>query len=349
VSHFLLDLYRARIPCAALLLAAVFSWAAPSAHAEATVAAIRQRGALNCGVDAGIPGFAFQDKNGKWNGFDVDYCRALAAAVLGDAEKVKYVGTAVKTRFTVLQSGEIDILIRDSTVTFGRNTQLGLQEVVVNFYAGQGFMVRKSLNATHLPDLNGGTICAVTGASSELLIADYARVHGIKLDTLLFEKTEEAFAALESGRCDAYTDDTGSIAAARSTMKNPADWGILNEVISTEPLGIHTRQGDENWENIAKWMHFALLTAEELGVTKANVDEMAKNSKDPTVRRLLGVEDDFGKMIGLDSKWVYNAIKAVGNYGEIYDAYFGPKALGLPRGQNNLASKGGLQVAWPYR
>ena len=329
---------------AAMLL---FAGATP-ASAQATVAAIKARGMLNCGVDSGIPGFAYQDKTGKWLGFDVDYCRALAAAVLGDSEKVKYIGTTAKVRFTMLQSGDFDILIRDSTLTFVRNTQLGLDGVAVNFYAGQGFMVRKKLNAKKVVDLNGSTMCMVTGATLELNIADYARSKGVKIDSLLFEKTEEAFAAAESGRCDGYSDDTGSLAAARSTMKVPGDWDILEEVISKEPLGLHVRQGDQNWSIIAKWMHMALLNAEELGVTKANADEMLK-SNDPFIRRLLGVEGDFGKMLGLDNKWAYNAIKAVGNYGEIYELHFGSKGLGLPRGLNNQWTKGGLQYGLPIR
>ena len=342
-----------RFPAAVIVAAALwtiaFSAGAPSASAQATVAAIKQRGTLNCGVDAGIPGFAYQDKDGKWIGFDVDYCRALAAAILGDPEKVKYVGTTTKVRFTMLQAGEFDILIRDSTLTFTRNTQLGLDELVVNFYAGQGFMVRKSLGAKKVADLNGATICTITGATLELNIADHARSHGVKIDTLLFEKTEEAFAAAESGRCDGYTDDSGSLAAARSTMKNPADWDILEELISKEPLGLHVRHGDQNWSIIAKWMHYALLTAEELGVTKANVDDMRKGSQDPFIRRLLGEEGDFGKLLGLDNKWAYNAIKSVGNYGEIYEAHFGAKGLALPRGLNNQWTKGGLQYALPFR
>ena len=329
-------------------VAALVATEAP-AQAQSVVAAIKQRGMLNCGTDTGIPGFAYQDKAGKWIGFDVDYCRALAVAVLGDANKVKYVPTTASVRFTVLQSGEVDVLIRNSTQTFIRNTQLGLQTVAVNFYAGQGFMVRKSLNAKAVKDLDGSTICTVTGATLELNIADYARSANVKIGTLLFEKTEEAFAAAEAGRCDGYTDDTGSLAAARSTMKNPNDWEVLAEVISKEPLGIYVRQGDENWALIGKWMHFALLTAEELGITKANADEMAKTSKDPFVRRLLGLEGDFGKLLGLDNAWALNAIKVVGNYGEVYDEHFGPKALALPRGQNNLWTKGGLQYALPFR
>lgn len=329
-------------------VAALVATEAP-AQAQSVVAAIKQRGMLNCGTDTGIPGFAYQDKAGKWIGFDVDYCRALAAAVLGDANKVKYVPTTASVRFTVLQSGEVDVLIRNSTQTFIRNTQLGLQTVAVNFFAGQGFMVRKSLNAKAVKDLDGSTICTVTGATLELNIADHARSANVKIGTLLFEKTEEAFAAAEAGRCDGYTDDTGSLAAARSTMKNPNDWEVLAEVISKEPLGIYARQGDENWALIGKWMHYALLTAEELGITKANADEMAKTSKDPFVRRLLGLEGDFGKLLGLDNAWALNAIKVVGNYAEVYDEHFGPKALALPRGQNNLWTKGGLQYALPFR
>ncbi|MBI1775338.1 MAG: amino acid ABC transporter substrate-binding protein [Proteobacteria bacterium] len=323
--------------------------AAGPANAQATVAAIKQRGALNCGVDTGIPGFAYQDKAGKWIGFDIDYCRAIAAAVLGDPEKVKYTPTTAKVRFTVLQNGEIDVLIRDSTMTYTRNWELKLGENVVTFYTGQAFLVKKSLNAKAVKDLDGATICMVTGATLELNIADYARSHNVKIGSLLFDRVEEAFAATESGRCDGYTDDGGSVAAARSTMKNPKDWDIVDEVISKEPLGIHTRQGDENWSNFTRWLHFALLTAEENGISKASADQMAKTSTDPFVRRLLGEEGDFGKMLGLDNAWALRAIKVAGNYGEIYEEHFGAKGLGLPRGLNRLWDKGGLQYAWPFR
>ena len=313
-----------------------------------TVGQIKQRNQLSCGVDSGIPGFAFQDNAGKWQGFDVDYCRAIAAAVLGDSEKVKYVGTTAKVRFTILQSGEIDVLIRDSTLTFTRDTQLGLSEIVVNFYAGQGFLVRKSLNVASADKLDGATMCMVTGATLELNIADYARSKNVKINSLLFERTEEAMAAAESGRCDGYSDDTGSLAAARSTMKVPNDWVVLPDVISKEPLGIHARDGDDRWVDILRWMHMFLLNAEEFGITQANVDQM-KTSQDPFVRRLLGLEGDFGKLLGLDNEWAYRMIKAVGNYGEIYDRWFGPKALALPRAQNNLWTQGGLQYGWPLR
>ncbi|MDR6953320.1 general L-amino acid transport system substrate-binding protein [Ancylobacter sp. 3268] len=313
-----------------------------------TVEAIKKRGELNCGVDAGIPGFAFQDASGAWKGFDVDYCKALAAAVLGDPAKVKYVGTTAKVRFTVLQSGEIDVLVRDSTLTFARDIDLGLTEVAVNFYAGQGFMVRKSLGVNTAAELSGATMCMLTGATLELNIADFARSKGTVINSLLFEKSEEAFAAAESGRCDGYSDDTGSLAAARSTMKVPDDWVILPEVISKEPLGIHTRDGDYRWSDIVFWVDAGLKTAEEFGITKENVDEK-KSSNDPFVRRLLGLEGDFGKKLGLDNEAFARAIKAVGNYGQIYDASFGPKALGLPRGINNLWNQGGLHYPLPFR
>ena len=340
-------LASAALPVAALLL----SMAPAQAQVKSpTLDAIKKRGELVCGVDTGIPGFAFQDSAGKWKGFDIAYCRSIAAAVLGDPEKVKYMGVTAKVRFTVLQSGEIDVLIRDSTLTFSRDTQLNLSEVAVNLYAGQAFMVRKSLNVASTKQLDGATICMITGATLELNIADYGTANNIKINSLLFEKPEEAFAAAEAGRCDGYTDDSGSVAAARSTMKKPDDWMILPELISKEPLGIHAREGDEKWTDILKWVHYALLSAEEMGVTKANVDQIkGGDPKDPFMRRLLGLEGDFGKLLGIDNAWSYRAIKASGNYGEIYDEFFGPNALGLPRGLNNLYTKGGLMYPLPLR
>ena len=324
-----------------------------AAHAQVaipgpTVAAIKARGTLACGVDTGIPGFAFQDSSGTWKGFDVAYCRAIAAAVLGDASKVSYVPTTTPARFTVLQNGEIDVLIRDSTMTMTRSLSLHLDEVAINFYAGQGFLVSKKLGVSKVEQLNGATICTLTGATLELNIADYARAHGTKIGTLLFEKSDEAVAAMEAGRCDGYTDDTGSLAAVRSTLKVPADWIVLDGVISKEPLGIHARSGDINWRNILFWTDAVLKQAEEAGVTRANAAEMAKSS-DPGIRRLLGTEGGFGTMMGLDDAWGLKIIQAVGNYGEIYDEFFGPKALDLARGQNKLWKDGGLQYSLPFR
>ncbi len=313
-----------------------------------TVEAIKKRGTLNCGIDTGVPGFAAQDASGTWKGIDIDYCRALAAAVLGDPAKIKYTPTTAAARFTVLQSGEIDVLIRDSTLTFTRSTALGLDQVAVNFYAGQGFLVRKALGVAKAADLQGATICTVTGATLELNIADFARSTGAKIGTLLFDKAEEAIAAMEAGRCDGYTDDSGSLAGMRSTLKVPADWMVLPDLISKEPLGIHIRSGDARWQKIVFWLDTALKSAEEFGVTKANADQM-KSSKDPFILRLLGVEGDFGKMLGLDNDWALRAIKVAGNYGELYDTHFGPKALDLPSGMNNLYNKGGMHYTLPLR
>jgi general L-amino acid transport system substrate-binding protein len=312
-----------------------------------TMDAIRKRDQLICGVDTGIPGFAFQDASGKYQGLDIAYCRAIATAVLGDPEKVKFVGTTSKVRFSVLQSGEIDVLIRDSTHTLTRNTDLGLATGAVNFYTGQAFMVKKALNVAHVKELNGATICVLTGTTLELNIADYGRANNIKINTLLFERPEEAFAAAEAGRCDGYTDDGGSVAAARSAMKNPKDWIILPELISREFLGSYARQGDERWSILVKWVHYAMLEAETLGITKANVDQIRKESTNPEVKGFLGLEGDYGKFLGVDNDWAYKIIKAVGNYGENYDLYFGP--LELPRSWNELYTKGGLQYPLSWR
>lgn len=330
-----------------LIAAALFAVLAAPAMAQdvksPTMDAIKKRGQLICGVDTGIPGYAFQDSKGAWQGLDIAYCRAIADALLGSPDKVKYIGTTSKVRFSVLQSGEIDVLIRDSEHTFIRNTQLGLDEPATNFYTAQTFMVRKSLNVAHTKDLNGATICLLTGTTLETNIADYNRANNIKINTLLFDKPEEAFAAADAGRCDGYTDDGGSVAAARSTMKKPDDWMFLPETIGgLQPLGSFTRMGDDAWTRLVKWVHYAMVAAEVFDVNKANVDQVKANSKDPETRRMLGAEGDFGKLLGVDNAWAYRIIKDVGNYGENYDAYFGAKGLGLPRGLNNLWLNGGL-------
>src|SRR5882757_924895 len=336
------------IACAALVAgmlgAAGAGWAGEVK--SATLDAIKKRDQLICGVDTGIPGFAYQDSAGKWQGLDIAYCQAIAAAVLGDPDKVKYVGTTSKVRFSVLQSGEIDVLIRDSTHTLTRNTDLGLSTAAINFFTGESFMVKKALNVAHVKELNGAPICVLTGTTLELNIADYGRANNIKINTLLFERPEEAFAAAEAGRCDGYTDDGGSVAAARSSMKTPADWVILPELISREFLGSYTRQGDERWSILVRWVHMAMLEAEVLGITKANVDDMKKTATNPEVRGFLGLENDYGKFLGVDNDWAYRIVKAVGNYGENYDLYFG--LLELPRSWNKLYKDGGLQypLAW---
>jgi general L-amino acid transport system substrate-binding protein len=329
---------------AAIMSLSSASWA-QSEVKSATLDAVKKRGEVVCGVDTGIPGYAFQDSAGKWQGLDVALCRAVAAAVFGDPEKVKYVGTTSKVRFSVLQSGEIDLLVRDSELTLTRDSQLGLVEVTPNFYTGQTIMVRKSLNVAHVKDLNGATVCLLTGTTLETNISDFNRANNIKINTLLFERPEEAFAAAESGRCDGYTDDGGSVAAGRASMKQPDDWIFLPETLSRQPLGPHTRQGDDRWTDIVKWTHFAMLEAEVLGITKANVADM-KKSTDPQIRKFLGLEGDLGKGLGLSNDFAYNIVKAEGNYGEVYEATFGSKGLGLPRGLNNLYTNGGLM--YPY-
>ncbi len=310
-----------------------------------TLDAVKKRGQLVCGVDTGIPGYAFQDSSGNWQGLDIAYCRAIADAVLGSPDKVKFIGTTSKVRFSVLQSGEIDVLIRDSELSFIRNTQLGLDEPAANFYTGQTFMVKKSLGVAHVKELNGATICLLTGTTLETNIADYNRANGIQIKTLLFDKPEEAFAAADAGRCDGYTDDGGSVAAARSTMKVPGDWMFLPETIGgLEPLGSFTRSGDEGWTRLVKWVHFAMLEAEVLGITRANAAQKGTNPTDPDLRRFFGVEGDFGKLLGVDNEWSARIVKDIGNYGEVYEATFGTKGLGLPRGMNNLYDHGGLMA-----
>jgi general L-amino acid transport system substrate-binding protein len=337
------------LACAASGLLSIVGLGTSSAQAQSTMAQVKQRGSLNCGVDTGLAGFAFKDDKGVWKGLDVDYCRAIAAAVLKDPEKVTYVPLTTKVRFTALKGGDVDVLIRDSTLTFTRGTQLGLNLAGINFYAGQGFMVKTSLGAKKVTDLDGATICTLAGATLELNIADYNRAKNVKITPLLFDKVDEAMSALEAGRCDGYTDDTGSLAGARGSMKKPTDWIVLGEVISKEPLGLLTRKGDEQWTDIVAWVRNALITAEELGITQANADKLAKESDNPEVRRVLGIEGDFGKMLGIDNDWALQAIRTSGNFGEIYERHFGPNGLGLERGVNRLWSQGGLVYSYPFR
>jgi len=329
--------------CAAAVM--MGAGAAQAQQASATLDAVKKRGQLICGVDTGIPGYAYQDSSGEYQGLDIALCRAIADAILGAPNKVKFIGLTSKERFSVLKSGEIDVLIRDSEHSFYRNTSLGLDLPAVNFYTGQTFMVRKSLGVAHLKELNGATICVLTGTTLETNIADYNRANNVQIKTLLFEKPEEAFAAADAGRCDGYTDDGGSVAAARSTMKKPDDWMFIPETIGgLQPIGPLTRQGDEAWTRLVRWTHYAMLEAEVLGITKANADQMAKNPTDPDVRRFFGLEGDFGKALGVDNEWAKRIVKDIGNYGEVYEATFGGKGLGLPRGMNNLYDKGGLQT-----
>ena len=320
------------------------------AKAGATADNVKSKGFVQCGVNvSGLPGFAEVDANNNWTGLDIDLCRAVAAAVFGDATKVKYTPLNAKERFTALQSGEIDVLSRNTTWTSSRDSALGLNFAGVNYYDGQGFMAKKSLGVSSAKELDGASVCVQAGTTTELNLADYFRANGMQYTGVVFEKADEVNAAYDAGRCDVYTTDQSSLYAQRLRLKNPDDHIVLPEIISKEPLGPVVRQGDFQWFTINKWVYFALLNAEELGVTSKNVDEMLKSSN-PEIRRLLGVEGEFGKGIGLDNDWVVRIIKGVGNYGEIYERNVGPNTpLKIARGQNNLWTKGGLQYAQPVR
>ena len=318
---------------------------AGAAHA-ATLDDIKKAGTLKCGVSQGLPGFSNPDDKGSWTGIDVDYCKALAAAVLGDANKVKYVPLSAKVRFTALQSGEIDVLSRNTTWTFTRDTNLGIDFVGVLYYDGQGFMVRKKLGVKSALELSGAAVCTNTGTTTELNLADYFKSNGMKYKVVAFESSNEVIAAYDAGRCDVHTTDRSGLAAQRTKTKNPAEHMVLPETISKEPLGPAVRQGDDRFANTARWVLNALIIAEELGVSSKNVDQMA-SSKNPEVQRMLGVTGKYGEYIGLDAKWAARAIKAVGNYSEMYDRNVTP--LGLARGVNKLWNKGGILYAPPFR
>jgi general L-amino acid transport system substrate-binding protein len=332
--------------------AAVVAFAFIGSASADTLSDVQGRGTLNCGVNGptGLPGFGIPDDKGVWTGLDVDVCRAVAAAALGDATKVKFVPLGSKERFTALQSGEIDVLVRNSTWTFSRDTDLGLDFVQVNYYDGQGFLVRKELGVKSAKELSGATICVQTGTTTEKNLADYFRSSNMELKTVVFENADQTRQAYDEGRCDAYTTDASGLAAERTSLKNPGDNIILPEIISKEPLGPAVRHGDNRWGDVVRWSFNAMLIGEEKGITQANVDDVKAKSEDPEVRRLLGVEDEMGKMTGLSNDWAYNILKQVGNYGESFERNVGQKTpLGLARGLNELWSKGGLQYAPPVR
>jgi len=326
---------------------------AASAASATTLDDVKAKGFLQCGVNTGLAGFASPNDKGEWSGFDVDYCRAVAAAVFGDGTKVKFTPTTAKERFTALQSGEIDVLIRNSTQTLSRDTALGFAFSGVNYYDGQGFMI----NAKKLPGVNsalqlsGASVCVQSGTTTELNLADYFKANKMEYNPVVFEKLEEVNAAYDSGRCDVYTTDQSGLYAIRLTLAAPDDHVVLPEIISKEPLGPMVRQGDEQWGDIVKWTHYALLIAEEQGITQANIDEM-KASDNPEIKRILGQEADtkLGTDLGVSNDWVYNIVKAVGNYGEIFDRNIGAGSpLKIARGVNALWTKGGLQYALPIR
>lgn len=319
-------------------------------QAEATTLEdVKSRGELVCGVHQGLPGFANTDDSGNWKGLDVDFCRAVASAIFADPGKVKYAPLSAKERFTALQSGEIDVLSRNTTWTMGRDTALGLNFVGVNYYDGQGFMVRKKLGVSSALELSGASVCTNTGTTTERNVADYFRTNEMPYEIVAFEKADEVAKAYDAGRCDVYTSDASQLAAQRLKLEKADDHMILPEVISKEPLGPVVRQGDDQWFNIVRWTLFALINAEELGVKQGNVSDRA-GSKNPAVRRLLGVEGSFGEKLGLTKEWAQNIISAVGNYGEIYERHLGPKTpLAIDRGINKLWNKGGIVYAPPVR
>jgi general L-amino acid transport system substrate-binding protein len=321
------------------------------AFAGKTLDAIKQRGQVVCGVNTGLAGFSAADSSGNWSGLDVDMCKAVAAATLGDATKVKYVPLNAQQRFTALQSGEIDMLSRNTTFTLTRDGSLGLHQTVVTYYDGQGFMVPVKSKIKSAKQLKGQTVCVQSGTTTEKNLTDYSRANNLGIKPVVFEKVEAATGAYFSGRCVAYTTDASGLASVRNKeAKNPADHIILPELISKEPLGPMVRRGDDEWFAIVKWTIYGLLEAEEYGVTQANVDQLKTGATDPVVQRLLGTTEDTGKLLGLDKEWMVRAIKATGNYGEIFERNVGPKsALGLPRGVNNLWNKGGLMYAYPIR
>ena len=315
----------------------------------ATLDDIKAKGFVQCGVSQGLAGFSNPDDQGNWTGIDVDLCRGVAAAVFGSGDKVKFTPLSAKERFTALQSGEVDILSRNTTWTMSRDTQLGLNFAGVNYYDGQGFMVRKELGVKSALELSGASVCTNTGTTTELNVADYFRANKLEYEIVAFEKADEVVGAYDAGRCDVFTTDASGLAAQRLKLTNPDDHVVLPEIISKEPLGPVVRQGDDQWFNIVKWTHNAMLNAEELGITQANVEEM-KGSDNPAIKRVLGTEGSFGEKLGLGNDWAANIIKAVGNYGETYNRNVGPDTpLKIDRGINNLWSMGGLQYAPPIR
>ncbi|MCF0252789.1 MAG: amino acid ABC transporter substrate-binding protein [Duodenibacillus sp.] len=331
-------------------LAVALAAAALTAQAGPVLDAVKARGQLLCGVNTAAPGFSSVDSQGKWSGLDVDTCRAVAAAVLGDAGKVKFVPLSSSQRFTALQSGEVDMLSRNTTWTITRDASQGVVFAAINYYDGQGFMVPKKLGVKSAKQLNGITVCLQTGTSSVQAIADYFAANKMKYKSVMFETTELTQDAFIRGRCQLYTTDMSDLAGARTRAPNPSDFVILPETISKEPLGPSVRRGDDEWFQIVRWSFYAMVEAEESGITKANVDELRANSKNPQIQRIVGSGDDTGKLLGLDKDWSYRIVKQVGNYGESWTANFGPKtALNLPRALNNLWTQGGLMYAPPIR
>ncbi len=320
------------------------------AEAATTLEAVKARGHLKCGVNIGLPGFSSADDKGRWTGLDVDVCRAVAAAVLGDAEAVKFIPLTAKERLTAVQTGEVDVLSRNTTWTATRDTALGLNFTGVSYYDGQAFMVNKALGLSNALELDGASVCVQSGTTTELNLADYFRTHKIGYQPVVFDTSDQVVGGFESGRCDAITSDQSQLYALRIKLSKPNAAVVLPTVISKEPLGPVVRQGDDGWFNIVKWTLFAMVNAEEYGVTAANVDEQKAKSSNPNVRRLLGSEGEIGTNMGLTKDWAYRIVKQVGNYGEMFERNVGAATpLGIERGQNALWNRGGLQYAPPIR
>ncbi|WP_119458487.1 amino acid ABC transporter substrate-binding protein [Rhodospirillaceae bacterium SYSU D60014] len=320
------------------------------AAGAATLDEVKSRGYLQCGVNTGLPGFSAPDDQGNWRGLDVDVCRAVAAAVFGDSEAVRYTPTNAKERFTALQSGAVDVLSRNTTWTLSRDSDLNFEFVGVNYYDGQGFMVPKDLGVSSALELDGAAVCVQSGTTTEKNLGDYFRANGMELRSVVYETSEQAVQAYIEGRCDAFTTDASGLAAERSALAEPDAHIILPEIISKEPLGPLVRQGDNEWADIVRWSLNAMIAAEEYGVSSQNVDEVKAGTDNPEVRRLLGVEDKMGEMLGLSNDWAYNIIKQVGNYGESFERNVGLKTpLALARGLNEQWTKGGILYAPPVR
>ena len=320
-----------------------------SAVSAGTLDTVRSRGELNCGANGQLPGFGLPDAQGRWTGLDVDYCRAIAAAVFNDPNKVKFVALTAKDRFTALQSGDIDVLIRNTTWNLSRDTQLGLNATGINYYDGQGFMVRKSLKLNSALELNDASVCVQQGTTTEVNLADYFRTNRMRLKTVTFATLDEAVQAYDTGRCDTFTTDASGLYSVRLKLAKPDDHMVLPEIISKEPLGPSVRHGDDQWFDIVKWVGYAMLDAEEAGISQKNVDDMLK-SDNPEIKRILGVEGNFGEQLGLSKDWVFQIVKQVGNYGEVFERNVGEGSpLKIARGLNRLWTKGGLQYGMPIR
>jgi general L-amino acid transport system substrate-binding protein len=331
-----------------LALGLIFMAQSGAAHAQ-TLKAVKDRGVLNCGSNGTLAGFGLPDATGRWAGLDVDLCRAVAAAIFNDAEKVQFVPLSAKDRFTALQSGEVDLLARDTTWTISRDSSLGLNFAGVIYYDGQGFMVRKALNVNSALELNGASVCVQQGTTSELNLSDFFRAHNMQLKSVTFATANEAVKAYDAGRCDVYTTDASSLYSERLRLTNANDHIVLPEIISKEPLGPVVRQGDDQWFDIVKWTLFAMINAEEFNITSKNIDEM-KASTNPDIKRIVGTEGNSGEQLGLPNDWAVSIVKLVGNYGEVFDRNVGSGSpLKIDRGLNKLWNKGGIQYAPPIR